>query len=797
MTILPSPPTPFIGRETDLTRLMDHLRRPTCRWVTLVGIGGVGKTRLAVEVGRAVEALFSDGVYFVSLRAIESEALLLSTIASLFSLHGQDVFAYLKNKNCLLILDNFEHLVGSVEILLALLEAAPEVKLLVTSREALNVRQEWQWLVRGLAYPAAQVDAAPGEYSAIQLFVECAHRIRPDFSLAGEQAAVIQVCQLVEGIPLALELASSWLNVLSCSDIAAEIQRGVGFLRANVRDLPPYHTSMRVVFEQSWTLLSEEERRVFSRLFVFHGGFGREAAAGVAGATLTVLSALVNKSFVRRDADGRYYLHELLRQFAREQLNGSEHDIRAAHSTYYLNLLYDLTDSAANEHQLTMLRAVEPELDNIRAAWGWAVEQGEAAALHRAAYTLHEFLDFRGRYREGQVLFGQAIARVENIPSAQPTLAILLAMQGWFYIRLGQYDQAQDAFDCAQEVYENRKLTPPSGLGTAPLTGLAMLAVLRGSYQTAAALAENTALQKDPQNQQLAVYVLANAHFNQGQHETAWRYAEQAYQMVQVTRNLWMMGYIHVLMGDILAALEQNRLARQHYEQGYQIKEQFNDPEGIAFALNRLARLVAPEEAEPLYQRTRDIYQKINDYGGLATSLHGLGETAFQKEDDRTAGEYLSQALQIAVQIQWLPFTLTILVSIGKLLRRHDSALADQLFAFVMHHPAAAQTLQIEAQKLCVSAVPPPPELNALAADAGARLKSLAAKPQPLIDPLSLRELEILRLLADGLSNQDIAERLILTVGTVKAHNHNIFSKLGTHNRVQAIARARALKIIP
>ena len=217
-----------------------------------------------------------------------------------------------------------------LEILTTLLHRAPGSKLLVTSREALNLREEWLYPILGLAYPHATAAGTPTDYAAVQLFADRARRVRPGFALADEYVDVVRICRLVEGMPLALELAATWTKTLRCERIAAEIEQNLGFLSTRLRDLPERHQSMRAVFERSWALLSHGEQAVFARLCVFHGGFDDQAAQQAAGASLVLLAGLVDKSLVRWQAGGRYQIHELLRQYAEEELAAAPDELQGS-----------------------------------------------------------------------------------------------------------------------------------------------------------------------------------------------------------------------------------------------------------------------------------------------------------------------------------------------------------------------------------------------------------------------------------------------------------------------------------
>jgi predicted ATPase len=316
-----------VGRTEELASLSTRLAEAACRLLTLVGPGGNGKTRLAIELARQKAPDFANGVYFVALQPVSSPDRLTATIAEGigFSFYGQDdpeaqLLSFLSERQSLLLLDNFEHLLETADLLARMLAAAPGLKLLVTSREALNLQEEWLWHVRGMHFPDADRVADIEAFSALKLFTERARRVRQDFSPEAEQSCIIRICQLVGGTPLALELAAAWLKTLPCDKIVHEIERNLDFLASNMRNIPERHRSMRAVFEQSWLLLSEDERLVLKRLSVFRGGFRQPAAEAVAGASLLTLSSLADKSLLYVDASGRFEIHELLRQFAEERL---------------------------------------------------------------------------------------------------------------------------------------------------------------------------------------------------------------------------------------------------------------------------------------------------------------------------------------------------------------------------------------------------------------------------------------------------------------------------------------------
>ncbi len=316
---LPVQPTPFVGRDNELNEIVDLLVDPSCRLLTLVGPGGIGKTRLALEAGRMMldgstngggsVTRFPDGIYFIPLQSLQSADLLVSTIgdAAGFQFYqGSDIkrqlVDYLQNKSVLFVLDNMEHLLDSASVISEILLNARGVNMLATSREALNLREEWLYPIGGMTIPAENQLDQLERFSAVQLFVQSARRAQPGFSLDTERAGVVRICRLVGGMPLGIELAAAWVRALSCGEIADEIAHGIDILETPARNVPERHRNMRAVLDQSWRLLDEDEQRIMRRLSVFRGGFAREAAEAVAGAAARhlispILCKLVSRIF--------------------------------------------------------------------------------------------------------------------------------------------------------------------------------------------------------------------------------------------------------------------------------------------------------------------------------------------------------------------------------------------------------------------------------------------------------------------------------------------------------------------
>ena len=370
---LPLASTRFIGREAELAQIEDYLDAPDCRLLTLIGPGGVGKTRLAYQAAASKAGDFASGVCAVPLSGLASSQYLVSTLAErlMLQLYGSadqkaQVLDYLREKRLLLVMDNCEHILDGIEVLDEILAAAPSVKILATSRERLNLQGEWLFPVQGLPFPQNESEAGVETYSAIQLFVQSARRGGPGFRL-DDITSVARICKLVEGLPLAIELAASWVHQMPCERIASHIQHDLDFLSTNLRNVPERHRSTRALFEHSWRLLSGDEQAVLRKLSVFRGGFDADAAAHIAGSSLRMLSRLSEKSLVRASSSGRYDLHELLRQFAEEKLREADEfaTTRDKHLDYFVIWAERANVGLRGGEQVKWFGHIETEHDNL------------------------------------------------------------------------------------------------------------------------------------------------------------------------------------------------------------------------------------------------------------------------------------------------------------------------------------------------------------------------------------------------------------------------------------------------
>ena len=423
---LPVQLTPFVGRESELTELAVRLTDPSYRLLSLLGPGGIGKTRLALETAQGQLTRFSDGVFFVPLVGVGSAEALPTAVAQALGIAlnvpqaslREQVLTALETKETLLVLDNFEHLMGGVEWVLELLQRAPKVVLLVTSRERLNVQGEDLYRLRGLPVPTSDDPAEASGSASVRLFLDRARRLDKGFRLdADTLPEVARICRAVEGLPLAIELAVTWIRDMSLREIAVATENNLDFLATDLRDVAPRQRSLRTVFEHSWALLTEQEQAVFARLSVFRGGFSARAAAEVAGATPLSLTRLRYKTLVRGSRSGRYSLHELLRQFAEERLmlQQEQMSLRTGHSNYYLNALVEYDATLQGRAPKEAVLELQPDLDNLRRAWDWAVEQGYLSSLERSVSAFEQMYTLMGLDAEGEKVFSNAARRFENL----------------------------------------------------------------------------------------------------------------------------------------------------------------------------------------------------------------------------------------------------------------------------------------------------------------------------------------------------------------------------------------------
>lgn len=543
---LPATPTPLIGRAAELQQLAVLLAEPNCRLLTLSGPGGVGKTRLAIEAARHYATTTNSAVAFVGLASASAAEYVILNIASALGVRlngsespAQQLLTALRDRVLLLVLDNFEHLLNQAELpdgrnlfdwLVELLLQSPGISLLVTSREQLNLPGEWVFDLQGLPTPSEEVPRAGVDYpSAMTLFLQTAQRVHAGFQPdSAALAAITRICRLVDGLPLALELAAAWVRILHCSEIADEIERNLDFLTSTARNVPERHRSITAVFDHSWHLLSPEEQQILRRLAVFRGGFTREAAQSVAGATILALSALVSKSLLRRDEQGRYELHELVRQYAYSQLVAANEAeaIQDAHFAYFVALANQAVPQLYGADQLAWLDQLECEIENIRSVLAWALAAPATVAHQRSSEAMQLLIGLH-RFWNGRGYLSEICRWIERLlphlpAEAQQLRAQALNLLGWLLHHQGQGERAYPLQQESLAIF--RSLGDRTGIAEV-LDTLGDIAWGMGDFAAAQAYyEEGLALQRQlqvPYRIGLALYSLGRLLVDRGDYEAA------------------------------------------------------------------------------------------------------------------------------------------------------------------------------------------------------------------------------------------------------------------------------------
>lgn len=704
------PTTSFIGRKTEISEILTKLDDDHCRLITLLGLGGIGKTRLALQIEKTIANSADYDVQFIALQPLSSAEMIVPSIASSIGLQLrsgernpiEQLLYSLKDRRLLMVLDNFEHVLDGRSLVSDILSKTEQVKIIVTSREALNLQEEYLYHIHGLPFPKTENELHQNEIGAIELFEQRARQIRTNFSASDEFKDVLRICQLVDGIPLAIELATSWLKTLSCEEIADEIEKGLKVLVSPIINIPERHRSIKAVFDASWQRLNSQEQAVFSALSVFRGGCTRDAASVVANAQLLTLQSLVDKSLVQYDAVAkRYMLHELLRQYGEKHLNLFAEEverIRNLHYRYYTRLLADKFMDTCNENQYKVMITLDPEVDNIRLSWDRAIEYADFDAIQASAQTLWVYFIFKGRFLEGVDVFKKAIEMCHRNNQNISTKALLAELQnlcGMLFIRLSRLEEATVMFEASHQYYRDNQLSPPLGWATEPIIGLCLKEIIQGNYDVAEALAKEArdtcVEQRGSLNLMLAYYVSTGVAFHQGQYEVAMKYAGQAYQQSVNCGEIWVRAEVLLDQGRI--AREQGRYqnARHYFEQSLGIRDNFGDSQGVGAALNHLGRIALIEgennEAKRLYQQSYNLYKEIGDEGGKGYALVGLGETACNSGEFEMAQVHFKKGIQIAETSGYAPLTFTILSAISNLMiKTGDVEKAKQILHLIQQH---------------------------------------------------------------------------------------------------------------
>jgi predicted ATPase/DNA-binding CsgD family transcriptional regulator len=752
---LPSELSSFVGREEELTEVKRLLENN--RLLTLTGSGGCGKTRLASAAASEVVERFEDGVWMVELASLAESSLVPQAVAFTLGVRERPgsslteaLSAYLRTRKLLLLLDNCEHLIDAcAELAGALLHSCPGLRVLATSREVLGITGEIAWPVPSLSLPdlrrLPEIESLP-RYESARLFVERTAAVKPNFKLTEQNApAVAQVCYRLDGIPLAIELAAARTKVLSMEEISARLGDSFRLLAAGSRTAMPRQRTLHATMDWSHELLSQKERVLFRRLSVFAGGFTLEAAESICAGeelqrdeVLELLSQLVDKSLVvaqERDGAARYRLLETIRQYGRERLEeaGEAAHVREQHAGYYLAVAEEAEPELKGEQQVAWLERLEREHDNLRMAMAWLLGRGESEEAARLGWSLWLFWGIRTHLAEGRQSMEQALSVRSSVAMSASARAKALFVAGMMSNYQGDHLSAEPLVQESLRLF--KELGDKVGKAYA-LSNAGYVALGRERYQQAITVIEEAAdlflEEGEKWGAAIELGFLAVAWRNQGDHERAKRLAERGLAISrEIGERQATTSALYTLA--ILAKTEgEDERARNLLEEGLKLSAELGNEADVAHCLEGLASIVAAEGS---------IVRAARLWGAEETLLEKLEDAVYTYVPDRAL-----HRSQVAARSELDEAAWTAAWTEGRAMSLEQ---------------AVEYTLEQE----------PAPE---------------PAAPEPYLAGLSAREADVLRLVATGLTNAEVAEKLFLSSRTVDWHLSSIYRKLGLHSRTEA-----------
>ena len=663
---LPSVASAFIARPDDVQHITHNLDNPECRLLTLVGTGGSGKTRLAIEVCSNLIMDYIQGVYFVQFAQVTNPNLIIKTIANALDIEFRgkrplenELIEYLHDKEMLIVLDNIEHLMDGVDSLSRILQGAPKIKFLATSRERLNLAEEWLYQVEALPVPLIDEENIEN-YASVQLFVQSAKRVNKDLPFETNREAIVKICHLVQGLPLALELAASWVRTLTCDQIIHEIQSHIDFLTTSLRNVPERHRSISAVFESSWNLLSDTEKQIFSQLSVFRGSFDLDAAQTVTNASVFVISSLVDKSLLYY-IDERYEMHNLLRKFANEKLDKTQSEyvhLRNKHSEYYANFIEQRQTRLSKYIPRTEYAIVLREYENIIKAWDHAVNTQNEDVLNRLARPIFHLFSLQNDYQGGEETFDNVMKILDISPKQDLSLAQvkIILYKAIFAEFQSKYDEAKNIITPLLPKLSKHNAIWEHHLG---LRCLGNLEFSKSNYLIAKIYFEQAKkiLQNSNEVNDMAevLFRLSDIEAVTGNYDEAKKILEQSeFVLSNAQRSTQHVRYL-LTLGDINYKLGHYDIAEDQFDTALNITQDFDSRRTMAIALVSLGRVKHAkgdyEEAREYFERSIDNYKKIRTEWGKAFALLQMATTWHDEGEYTRSLDYLRKTMTIADQI--------------------------------------------------------------------------------------------------------------------------------------------------
>lgn len=709
-TNLPLASTSFVGRTEELSEIAGLLANPDCRLLTLLGPGGIGKTRLAIETAKQLRSVYPNGAHFVPLAPIREPDHIIPTVAEALRLtidtNSSDLtpkdqlLDFLADQSALMVLDNFEQVVEGAGLVAEVLGQAPNLRVLVTSRRKLGLQGEWTYEVPPLPYPTNGEE--PATYPAVRLFLDRARQAdttfepsRPDWD------NIRRVCRLVDGLPLAIELAAAWTSLLSCSEIAHEIEANLDFLSTTMQDVPERHRSARAVFNWSWNLLPSHPKDAYRELSVFRGGFDRQAASTVAGATIADLAELTNRSLIHRDDTGRFSLHQMLQQFAATRLHEDpdvEIEVRNRHARFFAALADAHSGDLNGPKVLDALATIRADIDNIRSAVEWSMvrlPESETVTLLRTLsrfYGVHnphegqrEFARLAAAFTAGRT-FAEAVLHPAYVTALSHEM-LIASFSGHSDVSEEQAEQVLDATRSLGLDLEEAICLYGFGVRQAFREDWdAARLTLQRVVALARTLGDTTVLGG-------GLLWLGWVDLEDGDPVAAENEFSESLAVFRESDDVWGTAYALSKMGLIADANHDYLTALQRHLEGFETFRRLDDAAGQGYTLSRAsmsAYALGGYEAAMRYGlEGLEHFEKVGHRWGVAASLGRVGYAALGVGDVADARHRFTEALRKATDAGFTNLVLFAIIGLGGVLAAEGSTeRAAELLMFGLGHPA-------------------------------------------------------------------------------------------------------------